>query len=275
MSMNSNRTRSEKRQLLTKNENAFTIRSLRDGGGLGGVRAPTAFGVARAYRSGFTLRGPRKTGRTLQMRTALRSLFFGIAGTALFAGAASATDLTIECRCVIGGVSSAGAEWITKSVIPAFTAKMKADGKDVTVTLNQFGGEDAQLSQQQALDFSTGAGPDVAAFDGFLIPSFAEGGLLKPLDEVAGKAVDDWDGWSHISDGIQSIMSYKGKVYGIPNGTDVRMIFTRKDMLDEGRHRRRHLPAEVMERAARRRARRQEGLSRQLPASARRGRFDG
>ena len=165
------------------------------------------------------------------MRTALRSLFIGLASSALFAGTASATDLTIECRCVVGGVSSAGAEWIIKSVIPAFTAKMKADGKDVTVTLNQFGGEDAQLAQQQALDFSTGAGPDVAAFDGFLIPSFAEGGLLKPLDEVAGKTVDDWDGWSHISSGIQSIMSYNGKVYGIPNGTDVRMIFTRKDML--------------------------------------------
>ena len=53
---------------------------------------------------------------------------------------AYAVDLTITCRCVIGGVNSAGAEWITKSVIPAFTDKMKADGKDVKVTLNQFAG---------------------------------------------------------------------------------------------------------------------------------------
>lgn len=165
------------------------------------------------------------------MSIRLRSLALGLIGATAFIGPSFAADLTITCRCVIGGVNSAGAEWITKSVIPAFTEKMKADGKDVTVTLNQFAGEDAQLTQQQALDFSTGAGPDISGFDGFLIPTFVEGGLLKPLDEVAGKAVDDWEGWDHISPGIQAIMSYKGKRYGIPGGTDVRMIFTRKDLL--------------------------------------------
>jgi multiple sugar transport system substrate-binding protein len=170
------------------------------------------------------------------MSNRLRALFLGLAAAGSIAATAIpayAVDLTITCRCVIGGVNSAGAEWITKSVIPAFTEKMKADGKDVNVTLNQFGGEDAQLTQQQALDFSTGAGPDIAGFDGFLIPSFAEGGLLKPLDEVAGKQVDDWEGWNHISAGIQAIMSYQGKRYGIPGGTDVRMIFTRKDLLQK------------------------------------------
>jgi multiple sugar transport system substrate-binding protein len=173
------------------------------------------------------------------MSNRLRLYLIGLAaGTAmvspvLVSPVLAATDLTITCRCVIGGVNSAGAEWITKSVIPAFTEKMKAEGKDVNVTLNQFAGEDAQLTQQQALDFSTGAGPDIAGFDGFLIPSFAEGGLLKPLDEVAGKQVDDWEGWSHISDGIKAIMSYQGKIYGVPGGTDVRMIFTRKDLLEK------------------------------------------
>jgi multiple sugar transport system substrate-binding protein len=163
----------------------------------------------------------------------LSAVYLGLATLLVTAVPAYAVDLSITCRCVIGGVNSAGAEWITKSVIPAFTDKMKADGKDVNVTLNQFAGEDAQLTQQQALDFSTGAGSDIEGFDGFLIPSFAEGGLLKPLDEVAGPDVDKWDGWSHISDGIKAIMSYKGKVYGIPGGTDVRMIFTRKDLLQK------------------------------------------
>ncbi|MGN6100838.1 MAG: extracellular solute-binding protein [Devosia sp.] len=165
------------------------------------------------------------------MTNRLRSYAIGIAAVAAISTPALADDLTIQCRCVVGGVNSSGAEWITKAVIPAFEKKMKDEGKDIKVTLNQFAGEDAQLAQQQALDFSTGAGPDVAGFDGFLIPSFAEGNLLKPLDEVAGKAVDDWEGWSHIPEGIQSIMMYQGKRYGIPGGTDVRMIFTRKDLL--------------------------------------------
>ncbi len=164
------------------------------------------------------------------MRT-LRKLMFGLAAASALATPAFATELTITCRCVVGGANDAGANWILNSVIPDYEAKAKAEGKDITVTLKQFGGSDEQMTQQQALDFSTGAGADIAGFDGFLIPSFAEGGLLKPLDEVAGKEVDDWEGWDHISPGIQSIMSYKGQVYGIPNGTDVRMIYTRKDLL--------------------------------------------
>jgi multiple sugar transport system substrate-binding protein len=112
-------------------------------------------------------------------------------------------------------------------VIPDFTAA----NSGINVTLKQFAGEDAALAQQEALDFSTSAGADVAGFDGFLIPSFVDGGLLKPLDEVAGKDVDSWEGWSHISDGSKAIMSYQGKAYGLALGTDVRMIFTRKDLL--------------------------------------------
>lgn len=114
-------------------------------------------------------------------------------------------------------------------MIPAF----QDAHPDIKVTLNQFGGEDAQLTQQLAHDFSTGAGPDISGFDGFLIPSFAEGGLLKPLEELAGEPAKNWEGWSHISPGIQSIMSYKGKQYGISLGTDVRMIFVRSDLFQK------------------------------------------
>jgi len=147
-----------------------------------------------------------------------------------FAAPASATELNITCRCVVGGVNSGMAEWIEQKVIPAFTEKMKAEGKDVTVKLTQFGGEDEQLTQQLALDFSTGAGPDVSGFDGFLIPSFVQGNLLKSLEEVAGPDVAKWDGWQHISDGTKALMSYQGRPYGIALGTDARMIFVRKDL---------------------------------------------
>ena len=114
------------------------------------------------------------------MKYRMRALALGLIGATGVAIQAFAVDLDVTCRCVIGGVNSATAQWIEESVIPAF----EAANPDVNVTLNQFGGEDAQLTQQLALDFSTGAGPDVSAFDGFLIPSFVEGGLLKSLDEV-------------------------------------------------------------------------------------------
>lgn len=163
------------------------------------------------------------------MSSRLRALALGLVGATAMAAPAFAVDLDVTCRCVIGGVNSATAEWIENSVIPAF----EAANPGVNVRLNQFGGEDAQLTQQLALDFSTGAGPDVSAFDGFLIPSFVEGGLLKSLDEVAGAEVNDWSGWDALSEGSRALMLYDGKYYGIPLGTDVRMIHTRKDILAE------------------------------------------
>jgi len=163
------------------------------------------------------------------MSNRLRALALGLVGATAMAAPAFAVDLDVTCRCVIGGVNSATAEWIENSVIPAF----EAANPGVNVRLNQFGGEDAQLTQQLALDFSTGAGPDVSAFDGFLIPSFVEGGLLKSLDEVAGAEVNDWSGWDALSEGSRALMLYDGKYYGIPLGTDVRMIHTRKDILAE------------------------------------------
>ena len=162
-----------------------------------------------------------------------RSLLAALAAATALATPVLATELTVTCRCVEGGVNSATAVWMKESVIPAFTEKMKAEGKDVTVTLKEFAGQDEQLTQQLALDFSSGAGADISGFDGFLIPSFVEGGLLKPLNEIGGPAVSEWEGWGHISPGIRALMSYQGKDYGIALGTDARMIFLRKDLFQK------------------------------------------
>lgn len=142
---------------------------------------------------------------------------------------AAAQDLTISCRCVSGGANASLADWIKDSVIPGFEAAHEG----VTVTLNEFAGGDEQLTQQLALDFSTGAGADIAGFDGFLIPSFVEGGLLRPLEELVGPEVAEWEGWEHISEGSRALMSYDGGTYGIAMGTDVRMIFVRADLLEQ------------------------------------------
>lgn len=141
---------------------------------------------------------------------------------------AAAQDLTISCRCVSGGANGELADWIKDSVIPGFEAAH--DG--AKVTLNEFAGGDEQLTQQLALDFSTGAGADIAGFDGFLIPNFVEAGLLKPIEELVGETATSWEGWSHISDGSRALMSYDGGTYGIAMGTDVRMIFARADLLE-------------------------------------------
>lgn len=157
-----------------------------------------------------------------------RMLFTMVLGLLMAAPAFAQTQLSIVCRCVAGGVNSQEVDWITNYVIPQFQDQMKAQGSDVTVTLTQFGGSDEALKQQYALDLSVKKGHDVMAFDGFWIPEFATGELLKPLSQISS-ASTSWEGWDHISTGIQSILSYNGEIYGIPMGTDVRMIFYRTD----------------------------------------------
>ncbi len=138
--------------------------------------------------------------------------------------------LSIVCRCVAGGVNDNTVKWITGFVIPKFQDKMKAAGRNVTVNLVQFGGSDEELKARLALDLKSGSGSDLMAFDGFWVPEFVDGGLLKPLDTVAGATVNDWEGWTHISKPIQQMLIYKDKRYGVPVGTDARVIWYRKDV---------------------------------------------
>ncbi len=147
--------------------------------------------------------------------------------SAAFAGSAAAQDeikLTMTCRCVADGVNAQLVEWLLDTVIPTFEEAMAAEGKNVTVELVQFGGSDEQLKEQYALDLGVGGGYDLFSFDGFWVPEFVDAGLLKPLGEVV-PAADEWDGWAHVSEGIQAILGYQGVRYGIASGTDVREIF--------------------------------------------------
>jgi multiple sugar transport system substrate-binding protein len=143
---------------------------------------------------------------------------------------AQAVAVSIACRCVEGGVNGSEARWLKQYVIPEYVAAAKAQGREVTVKLREFAGSAEQMSQQLALDFATGQGADLAEFDGFQIPGFVDAGLLRPLAEVAGPEADAWEGWSHIPDSAQELVRFRGKRYGLPEQTDVRMIFYRRDL---------------------------------------------
>jgi multiple sugar transport system substrate-binding protein len=169
-----------------------------------------------------------------------RTLIAGVLLIALCAGlihtsalAQEEIKLTITCRCVTDGVNAAQVQWLKDYVIPNFEAQMTAEGKNVSVELVEFGGSDEELKQQYALDLGAGRGYDVFAFDGFWVPEFVTAGLLKPLDQVAGDVVNQWDGWDHISPGIQAILSFQGQRYGVAVGTDVREIFYRTDLFEK------------------------------------------
>ncbi|HMM26765.1 MAG: extracellular solute-binding protein [Chloroflexota bacterium] len=168
---------------------------------------------------------------TVLLAFSLMIAAFGVAAPA--AAQEGPVTLTITCRCVAGGVNNNLVVWLTTYVFPTFEKMMADQGREVKVELVEFGGSDEQLKEQYALDLSVGSGYDIMSFDGFWVPEFVGAGLLKPLEEVAGPEVNDWEGWGHISPGIQAILGYQGKVYGLPMGTDVRQIFYRTDLFQQ------------------------------------------
>lgn len=144
---------------------------------------------------------------------------------------ASAQDEAITLN--IGGVSGVELQWLNEYVKPNFEAKMAEAGTNVTVNVIEFVGSGEDLRQQFVLDLGVGAGPDLMAFDGFWLPEFVEGGLLSPLTEIVGEEALDWEGWTVIPEGIQGILGFAGEVYGIPRGTDGRVIWIRTDLFEQ------------------------------------------
>lgn len=143
---------------------------------------------------------------------------------------AKKVSLTINANDVAGGKNAAEADWITKYVIPGFVKAQKAKGVTATVKFNGAGVDDEQFKTKLELGLKTGNSADVFSGDGIWLGELASAGYVKPLDEVVGKKAASWAGWSQISKSVQQNMTYKGKLYGIPSGTDGRVIFFNKKL---------------------------------------------
>lgn len=139
--------------------------------------------------------------------------------------------LTITSNSIAGGKNAAGAQWITDYVIPGFEAAEKAKGVTAKVTFQPNGVDDAAYKTKVSLDLSTGRGADIVAVDGIWIGEFADAGYIKPLNDLVGKAsVQKWDGWKQIKPAVRQITTYKNQIYGIPDGTDGRVIYFNKKL---------------------------------------------
>ena len=68
--------------------------------------------------------------------------------------------------------------------------------------------------------------------DGIWVGEFAEAGYIAPLSDTVGDAVDAWDGWDQINAAVQANGQYKGVRYGLPQGTDGRVIYTNKEIFE-------------------------------------------
>ncbi|GGS55684.1 sugar ABC transporter substrate-binding protein [Planobispora rosea] len=173
------------------------------------------------------------------MRLSPRPALIAALAAALLALASCGSDtpegegsvtLTITANAIPGGKNSASADWIRQWVIPRFEAAQKAAGRDVRVLFQPNGVDDEQYKTKIALDLKSRTGADVIDLDGIWVGEFAQAGYVKPLSEVGGPQVDAWEGWAQIPQAVQGLGIFDGKKYGLPQGTDGRVLFYNKEL---------------------------------------------
>mgnify|MGYP000185601804 FL=1 len=77
--------------------------------------------------------------------------------------------------------------------------------------------------------FEAGEAPQIVVVDSFEVPSWVEAGYLYPLTEF----LEEWDGVLQFPKPLLDMVTWRGGVYALPYQTDVRVIWTRKDILIE------------------------------------------
>ncbi|GAA4618902.1 extracellular solute-binding protein [Actinoallomurus liliacearum] len=156
-----------------------------------------------------------------------------VAGCSGGASGGGGTTIRISANGVKGGKNAAGAEWVTDYVIPKFTAYEKSKGKKVTVRYLGTGVDDAPYKEKTALDLKSGGGADLLQIDGIWVGEFAQAGYIKPLDQTVGATANQWDGFAQIPGPVQNIMAFDGRRYGLPSGTDGRVIFYNRKLFQQ------------------------------------------
>lgn len=156
-------------------------------------------------------------------------VIIGLLLLALLGGGLASAQDPIELT-IAGTATGSQFDWLNQTVKPLCEAELSSMGMSVVVNPIEWVGDD--FRQQVVLDLGVGQGGDILNIDGFWVPEFVEAGLVKPLTEIAGDEVLDWDGWSQIPEGLQAILGFEGEIYGIASGTDARVIWYRTDLFE-------------------------------------------
>ncbi len=179
--------------------------------------------------------GPNSTPNRLDRR----GLLMGAAGTGAAAGLAVAGPRASSAfaapnlrQGLTGTVRVAYADeagYKPKYVEQAAQAVQAANpGATVEIDLRQVAGGD--FLTQLLLEIDGGEGPDVIHLGGDRIGQFADSGFIAPLDDYLAQ----WPDWAgQYPESVRSGVTYKGQVWGIPYGLDVRWLYARRDRLEE------------------------------------------
>jgi multiple sugar transport system substrate-binding protein len=84
------------------------------------------------------------------------------------------------------------------------------------------------IDQRLVVDFAGGAASDVVVYDSYRTSEYTESGYLADLTAYA----EAWDDWGSYFGSLQTISTIDGSVRGIPNYTDVRMLWYNREVFE-------------------------------------------
>jgi multiple sugar transport system substrate-binding protein len=85
------------------------------------------------------------------------------------------------------------------------------------------------IDQRLVVDFAGGAASDVVVYDSYRTSEYTESGYLADLTAYAEK----WEDWPHYFGSLKEISTISGVVRGIPNYTDVRMLWYNRAIFEQ------------------------------------------
>lgn len=138
----------------------------------------------------------------------------------LFAAAAATAMIGVAAP-ALADVSIAYNANFKALIAPGIAAYEAATGQKVNA-IELPGGDDYSTRIQTDLSANTAA--DVIMLDSYIVAEYAGSGYLAPLDDL----LKDWPQYQYFMKGPLDVVSYEGKVYALPNGTDVRMLYYNK-----------------------------------------------
>ncbi|WP_211229205.1 extracellular solute-binding protein [Nakamurella lactea] len=204
-----------------------------DSGSGGGTSAGADTSAAAATSHTAAADGTTSSGDTSEAAPGTSTAGGSESSAGTSAPSGGTVTLTISTNGISGGKNAQEADWITNWVIPEFTKAEAAKGVTVQVSYQSSGVDDEKYKAKLALDLKAGSGPDVFSIDGIWVGEFAQAGYIKPLEDVVGADYQSWDGLKQINEAVQGNATFDGKLYGLPTGTDGRVLYYNKKLFQQ------------------------------------------
>jgi multiple sugar transport system substrate-binding protein len=120
---------------------------------------------------------------------------------------------------------------LLEELLPEFEEEMAAQGRNISVSLQEGPAPDTEFITKVTLDYNAGNAADITSFGLTNVADFAASGFLLDLTDYAAQ----WPDWEErfYEKVRQDQQQADGQIYSIPREASIMQLFYRRDVLEE------------------------------------------